>query len=91
VYCSANYYLRADKAVFGRQESSTDGTSGPERYPTLKVNIHREPRWSQSPTVNPLRDSLSVDFIRVIMRERHLVIGITDGVVPSSNCRFELI
>lgn len=31
------------------------------------------------------------DFIRVIMRERHPVIGITDGVVPSSNCQSELI
>ena len=39
---------------------------------------------------NPLRDSLSVDFVRVIMRERHLVIGITDGVVPNSDCRSEL-
>jgi hypothetical protein len=39
---------------------------------------------------NPLRDSLSVDFVRVIVRERHLVIGITDGVVPNSDCRSEL-
>ena len=52
-------------------------------YPTLTMPTHREPRWWQSPVLNPLRDSLSVDFIRVIMRERHLVIGITDGVVPS--------
>jgi hypothetical protein len=29
---------------------------------------------------NPLRDSLSVDFVRIIMREHHLVIGITGGV-----------
>jgi hypothetical protein len=61
------------------------------RYPTLTAPIRREPRWSQSPVLNLLRDSLSVDFIRVIMRERHLVIGITDGVVPSSNCRSEFI
>jgi hypothetical protein len=25
------------------------------------------------------------------MREHHLIVGIPDGVVPGSNCRFELI
>jgi hypothetical protein len=34
---------------------------------------------------------LSVDYIRVVMREHHLIIGIADGVVPSSNGRFELV
>jgi hypothetical protein len=34
---------------------------------------------------------LSIDCIRVVMREHHLIVGIADGVVPGSNCRFELI
>ena len=79
---------------FGSGQWAPSGQQRPTRlrthYPTLTVPIHREPRWSQSPVLNPLH-SLLVDFIRVIMRERHLVIGITDGVVPNSNCRFELI
>jgi hypothetical protein len=33
----------------------------------------------------------SVDYIRVVMREHHLIVGIADGVVPSSNCWSEHI
>jgi hypothetical protein len=46
VCCSENYYLHAAKTVFGKQEKSTDGTIGPERYPVISVGIPEQHFWS---------------------------------------------
>jgi len=48
VYCSEIYYLAAAKAVFRKQENSTDGTSGPERDPVLSVGSGVAKRSAQS-------------------------------------------
>jgi len=61
-----------------------------ERGSRLTAPALLEPRRSQSPASTRC-EILSVDYIRVVMREHHLIAGIADGVVPGSNCRSELI